>query len=484
MTKKALFLLGILILAVVFFSLKRRQSVVPDTTPSISPVAPAETLAAPAVVSPPVEKPAPTPKLVVKKTTAVAAPLAPATPPPPVAIHKELIPKNIEIVRVYYANQITGPDTEIEFDINGSGFTNEFQKMITVESGSPSVQIKNLQLVTLNQIHGTLVVGAKTPTSVSFPQILIQGKVVFRASEPFAVIRPGEVLNVILTEMGETGRTGRIRIFTNLTPEMFPLMQVMSSTPTINITDIVPTLPYVVDATIDTGWHAAGGEYDLLVKLGAVTIFERKGFVRIVRPNVGQTGLAQQIRAADGYHRPDDIAKFVVMGSGFLQEDAARITARIANFPPTKATFTYIGPGKMEMSLPIPKDAKPGTYSVDLMSGDTVLLSVPNLFVIVAKNWLRAVGVSVPLVPGGRSVLQLIGRDIDKRFIYDMKIEADEPGLKLESLRWVDSGKAEADISAADNVAPGDYLLRLTRSGTLITPAFGSIVRVEKRNTP
>jgi hypothetical protein len=461
--------------AVLYFARRRPAPVAPVSAPV------EET--APLVVTPsaPAEKPAPV-KAPVKKPASVA-PVAPvAAPAPTVQIHAELIPKDIEIVRVYYANQITGPGTEIEFDINGSGFNAEFQKMITVESGSAGVAVKNLQLITLNQIHGTLVVSPKTATSVAFPQILIQNKVVFRAPEPFAVIRPGEVLNVILTEMGETGRTGRIRVFTNLTPEMFPLLQIVSSTTSIKIIDVVPTLPYIVDATIDTGWHAGGGDYDLIVKLGAVTVFERKGFVRIVRPNVGQTGLAQQVRALDGYHRPGDNARFVVMGSGFLPEDAARISARVAGFSSVASSFTFVGPGKMELQLRIPADAKAGVYSLDLFSGDTLLLNVPNLFSVVDGNWSRALEVSPPLVPGGQSTLALIGRSLDKNFAEQIKVEVDEPNLKISAFHWIGPERAEAQIDAGADIAPGDYLLKLSQAGKPVVPAMGSILRVAPKH--
>ncbi len=431
----------------------------------------------PAVVPPTVAaKPKP-----VKKAPLPPAAMPPAAPPPEVVIHKELIPKDIEIVRVYYATQIAGPGAEIEFDINGSGFNAEFEKMITVESGSPSVAVKNLKLITLNQIHGTLVVDPKTATSVSFPQILIKGKVVFRAPEPFAIIRPGEVLNVILTEMGDSGRTGRIRIFTNLTPDMFPLLSIEASTTSIRVVDITPALPHIVDATIDTGWHAGGGEYDLKVKLGPIAVFERKGFVRIVRPNVGQTGLAQQVRALDGFHRPGDNAKFVIMGSGFLQEDVGRITVRIPGMTEIKPALTYVGPGRMEMAMPIPANAKVGPYSLELMSGETSLLNVSNLFSVVSVNWTRALAVEPALVPGGSGTLILSGRALEKAFVEKIKIETDEPNLSVGAFKWVNPERAEAPIEATAAVAPGDYLLKLSANASAITPAMGSIVRVDSK---
>src|SRR6185437_12209704 len=65
-------------------------------------------------------------------------PAAPATPPPAVippgqeGMHRELIPKTITVVRCYYDRDVVAPDTTFEFDINGSGFTEEFHQMITL----------------------------------------------------------------------------------------------------------------------------------------------------------------------------------------------------------------------------------------------------------------------------------------------------------------------------------------------------------------
>lgn len=468
MNKKLLLaaVLLVVVLMGVYFSQRQKEDM---TTPVLPPPPPAP---APVVFEAPPKKPAPV----------AAAPATPAmAPPPPVKLHPELIPKDIEIVRVYYANQISGPGSEIEFDINGSGFTAEFEKMITVESGNAEVQIKNLRLVTLNQIHGTLLVGPKTATSVSYPQILIQNKVVFRASEPFAVIRPGEVLNVILTEMGDNGQTGRIRVFTNLTPDSFSLFKIEVSTPIIQIVEVTPHLPFIVDATIDTGFRPGSGSYDLFVKLGALIIFEKKGFVRVVRPNVGQTGLAQQVRALDGFHRPGDSARFVVMGSGFLPADVAEISVRVPGFSNMASSLTYVSAGKMELVLNLPKTAEKGAYSLELMHGTTQLLNVPNGFHVVDKNWVRALEVKPALPSGGKGILALIGRDFEKDFVEQIQTEVDERGLIVGAFRFVSAERAEAEVAAAANVAPGDYLLKLTRNGQPVSPAMGSIVRVTEK---
>src|SRR5437016_147826 len=73
----------------------------------------------------------PTPKAPTKSSLPVTSPTG-APIPPKLELHKELIPKNIEIVRCYYTQQVAPPGTTFGFDINGLGFTSEFEKMIKV----------------------------------------------------------------------------------------------------------------------------------------------------------------------------------------------------------------------------------------------------------------------------------------------------------------------------------------------------------------
>jgi hypothetical protein len=159
-----------------------------------------------------------------------------------------------------------------------------------------------------------------------FPQVLIRGKVVFRAPEPFGVIRPNEVLKMFFTEMGENGRTGRFRILTNLTAESYAKLKVQASTGAIEIADLTPALPFVVDGTLNIG-RADGGSYGVAVDLDGKRIWNADGIIRVVKPNVGQTGLVQRLQTADGFQRPGDVARFTLLGSGFQPEDVNMIKA-------------------------------------------------------------------------------------------------------------------------------------------------------------
>ncbi len=399
---------------------------------------------------------------------------------PPVELHKELIPKNIEIVRIYYAQGLTGPGSTIDFDINGSGFTKEFEQMIKVESGHPDVTVTNLRLVTPNQIGGQLVVADKTPTGVVFPRVLIQGKVVFQAGEPFGVIRPGEVLSLMFTEMGENGRTGRFRIFTNLTEEMFKAFSIVPSTTGIQIGDLRPSLPFVVDAAIFIG-AAPGGDYAVIIKLGEKVIWQRDGVIRIVRPNIGDSGLIQRVNAVDGFHRPGDKALFVIQGSGFQPRDADLLKVSVPGFDIVKSTIVYVAPGRLDLTITIPAEAPEKNYSFSIMNGDQKISDVPNAFRIVGKNWTRSLEVNPNVGPGETSTLVLAGRDLDSDFVKQIKVDVDEPELKIGVFTWMSPEKATADIAIGASVAPGDYWIKLTSGGGTITPAFGSIIRVGEK---
>lgn len=406
--------------------------------------------------------------------------VSPPLQPPPVEIHKELIPQNIEIVRVYYATTLAGPGDTIEFDINGSGFTREFEKMIKVESGHSKVSIRDLALRTPNQIHGTLVVNEKAETAVAFPRVLIQGKVVFQAPEPFAVIRLGEVLNVVFTEMGESGRTGRFRVFTHLTPEMVPDFTVQSSTTAIQIADLTPALPFLVDGDIRIG-PAAGGEYDLTVRLNDKILWNREGIIRVVKPNVGQTGLVQRLQGTEDFYRPGDRAFFLIQGSGFQPEDPQRLTVQVPGLEIKTSTFVYLAPGRMELSIGIPPTTPRGRYGLIVSQGEQRLLESDNAFEVVDKNWMRGLRLQSELKPGGASTLYLIGRDMEAGFISGLHIELDEPALHVGPFQWDNPNQASASINAGEDVKPGDYLLHMSSEGKPVSPQFGSIIRVSKK---
>lgn len=481
-------LLILLLLLLKFSGFNKKKETLPVETPIAVSTATVISVSTESVTPPSTDvKPKSVVKEPPKKEIKVEVPKkAPSVPPiatasvPPVQIHKELIPKNIEIVRVYYAQPLMAPGNRVEFDINGTGFNQEFEKMITVESGSSDVGIKDLKLVTPNQIHGMLVVSSVAETAVIFPQILIQGKVVFRAPDPFGVIRPGDVLNVVFTEMGDTGRSGRFRIFTNLTEDMFKNLSIYSSTPTIQVSNVTPQLPFVVDATIQIG-PAMGGSYGLTVQIGDRKAWQKEGVIRIIQPNLGDTGLVQRLKANDGFYRPGDKAQFIVQGSGFQMDDLHRLKVSMTDFDKIDATFTYVAPGRLDMTMQIPQTATPKSYTVKIANGTIPLLSTDGAFVVVPSNWVRQFRLSPVLYPGSESVLYLEGRDLDKSFIGSIQVAVDEPSLEIGKFSWLSPNQASVKVKAGEKIIPGDYLLTVTSNGAPVQAQFGNIIHVSEK---
>ena len=132
-------------------------------------------------------------------------------PPGQEGMHRELIPKTVNIVRCYYDLDVVGPGTTFGFDINGSGFDESFYKTITIDADALDITVKNLRLITANQIHGQLEVGSEATTQYVHPLVLIHGVPVFRAPDPFGMVRPGEVLAIELTSIDETGQYGHFQ---------------------------------------------------------------------------------------------------------------------------------------------------------------------------------------------------------------------------------------------------------------------------------
>ena len=405
------------------------------------------------------------------------APASPSFQPPPVELHTELIPKNIEIIRVYYQSEIGGPGGAIEFDINGSGFNDEFHKMITVESGHDAVEVRDLALVTPNQIHGTLAARANAETKLAYPRVLIRKKPVFQAPEPFAIIRPGEVLNLVFTEMGQTGRTGRFRVYTNLTDEMFRTFRVVPSTPAIRVSELAPSFPFVVHGRIDIGPTVTGG-YGVEIFLGEKRVWARDGIIRVVQPNLGATGLVHAARTVEPYHRPGDEVLIPVLGSGFQPADVAHLSAGSEGFALKLGSFTYVSPAQIDLRFRLPADIKEGRYGVFVRAGEKEVARLENAFTVVAPNWTRALRVEPPLRPGGKSALVLKGRDFSDDFIASISVERDEPGLTIGAFALEAPDSARAEIVASTSVKPGDYLLTLTSGSSAVQPALGSIIRV------
>jgi hypothetical protein len=222
------------------------------------------------------------------------------------------------------------------------------------------------------------------------------------------------------------------------------------------------------------------GEYGMKVHLDDKLLWEKDGIIRIVRPNLGQTGLVQRLQPEDGFHRPGDLARFLVQGSGFQFEDTATLVADVPSFDGESSTFLYLAPGRLGLDLRIPESAPEGTHAVVIKSSGTVLLEVPRALVIVPKNWLRTLRVEPGLKAGTAAQLVLTGRALEKDFVESITTEVDEEGLVVGPFVWVDDRRAVADIEAKPGVKAGDYEIRMRAAGRPVVPHTGDIVNVSR----
>jgi len=394
-----------------------------------------------------------------------------------VPVHAELIPENIQISRFYYPSSITAPDTQIEFEINGLGFTDSFQRIIGVNPGGAEVAVKRLQYVTTNQITGTFTIGKNASTAVFFPEVTIQGKTVFRAPEPFAVIRPGEVLNLIFQEIGESGTSAWFRVFTNLNPELYGAMSVSFSTAAIHAKNLRPHLPFIVEGSIDTK-DAPDGSYDVFVKIHDRIVWARPDYIKVLHAGEKEAGLFEKIESTDGFYRPGDKVKFLIQGSGFREGDVRSFSAEIKGLGALPADFIYVSPGKMELEVDLSSTTAPGTYDLSILQEGRQIRLISQAFVVVPANWIREVTLGWDLMPGSQSVLDLTGRNFDKSFASRLKASSDDPQLSVGRFTWLSPEEMTATISAASGVRPGDYLLHFTVGSTEAEPQAGSLVHV------
>ena len=408
----------------------------------------------------------------------ISAPTAPT--PPAIVLHKELIPKNIEIVRCYYSKEIVAPETTFGFDINGSGFTDEFQNMIRVDAGGLDIQVQNLRLITANQIHGEMVVGSAQTTDFIYPRVLIHNLPVFRAPDPFAVVRPGEVLIIIFISLSEDGRSGRFRVITNLTDTMAKEFHVTASHPALEISDVEFHLPFAVEGTLRIGQSVPQGEYGMTASIGQREVWRRDHMIRIVRPNVGLTGFVQGVSAEETYHRPGDVLQLYLHGSGLSPAYTTALSGKVNEFDMGQASFTFISASQMRFSFNVPRNAPQRSYGVTIFGQkNQQLYEKDDVFTLVPPNWIAGVQIAPPIKPGQQGLLRILGRDLSADFVRGLQLDVDEPGIQLKNLRRQDNSLLAADIAVSSTVAPGDYWIHLSTQGKEIQPPYGSIIRVE-----
>jgi hypothetical protein len=177
-------------------------------------------------------------------------------------------------------------------------------------------------------------------------------------------------------------------------------------------------------------------------------------------------------------HRPGDLLELALLGSGFTPGDTAALRARIIGFDTAAAGFSYVSQGRLKITLPVPSNLPVGIYGITIRHGGTTLFQKKSVFVIVPPNWLAGVNLAQPLAPGQSGLAQIKGRDLSPGFTQSLRVDVDEPGLKLSPLRFQDSSTVVADVHVSTGVAPGDYLLNVTCHGKPVRLPTGSIIKI------
>ncbi len=395
-------------------------------------------------------------------------------------MHRELIPKGITIVRCYYDLDVVAPGTTFGFDINGSGFDESFYKIISIDPDALDVTVKNLRLVTANQIHGQIDVGTEATTQHIHLKVIIRALPVFRAPEPFGVVRKGEVLSVDLTAIDETGQWGRFRVITNLDDALFSKFHLEPTHPRLEVSNVKAQLPFYVDGVVMISDGLKHGRYGLVASLGKREIFRQDPLVNVVLPNVGKTGSIEKVKAVEMARRPGDTLELNIIGSAFTTTAAATMVAQIPGLSAASAGATYVSAGRMDVSLPIPANTPVGIYGVVLLSNGKVVQKQQAVFAVVPADWLASVKLASPLTPGQSSQLLLLGRDLSPEFAKALEIQTDKEGLKVSGLRRQDASTLIVNISAAADVEPGDYIIHVSSGGKPLNLPRGGIIKVTR----
>lgn len=393
-------------------------------------------------------------------------------------MHRELIPREISIVRCYYEQEVVAPGTSFGFDINGSGFTEAFYRIIQVDADALDIQVRDLRLVTANQIHGVMDVGADATTQYVHPKVLIRGLPVFRAPDPFGVVRHGDVLDIVLVSIDETGQSGHFDVITNLEPADVKRFRVVPSTDKLEIAQLTPRLPFHIDGLMQIAPGLSNGHYGLTAYMGSHELKKKEPLVDVVRPNVGRSGSIDNLKAIEPAHRPNDAVQIALRGSGFTAGDTRLLTARVSPFSVESSTFSFVSGGRMDLTVHLPGNIPVGVYGVTVFHKGKEIYNQKAVFLVVLPNWLGGIRLAQPVGPGRTGKLLIQGREISQAFVSGLQVAVEEPGLRLSPLRLQDPSTIVADIEVDSSVAPGDYLVHLTSQGKALQLSRGNIIKI------
>src|SRR5206468_2888581 len=151
----------------------------------------------------------------------------------------------------------------------------------------------------------------------------------------------------------DDGRSGRFRVITNLNDNMAKQFRLVPTNPGLDISALEYHLPFAIEGIMQINAGVPQGEYGLTAFIGSHQVWERKGMIKIVRPNVGATGFVQGISAIERFHRPGDVAQFYLNGSGLTSAYTTLLKGKVNEFDMGPATFEYVSAGQMRFTFNI-----------------------------------------------------------------------------------------------------------------------------------
>ncbi len=393
-------------------------------------------------------------------------------------MHRELIPANITIVHCSYELDVVAPGTTFRFDVVGSGFNDAFYKIISMDADAMDVTIKNLTLVTANQIQGQIEVGSEATTQYIRPLVYIKSLPIFRAPDPVGVVRPGEVLDIELVSINESGQWGKFRVTTNLNEALYKKFRLVPTDSSLEISNVKPAYPFFVNGVMMIGQGLKHGQYGVIAYLGDREIYKESPLVDVVKPNVGKTGTIDKVSAADKAHRPGDMVDLIITGSAFPADIASSLSLKVSPLAMPEATITYVSAGLLQASIKVPPQTQVGIYDVTVLGNNKVLHEQKGVFGIVPPNWLGSLKTVGALTPGKNGQISITGRDITHAFVSQLRLRADADGLQLGALRWHSPTALVADVTVDASTAPGDYIIHVYDKNKELKIPRGNIIKI------
>ena len=396
------------------------------------------------------------------------------------ALHPELIPPNVRIVRFKYDQDIIAPGESTGFDLNGAGFTPEFHNLVKIDPAEPRLELGKEVLVTPNQIHGTLAAGVAAPTRFVAPRVLIGNEIVFVAPDPLAVVRLHDILSASVTGIENDGRLVDFQLIANLTDEDMAKLRFETDTRGLTFSRPRRDGKYLVGVSATINGTADPGAHRLRVFEGPRKAFSRRNFFKVLGPNIGESGFILGLSAQDRFQCTGGTLRVTLWGSDLRKKDMQDLSARVeGGFDLREAVFTFVTPSQLILVFQVPLNASPGVYPLAIYHRGKLAYREEAVFEVVDAYWLERILETSVFTPGQPSFLKIRGRGLTESFADGLTVSAEAPGFSFGKVRRLDEDTLGAPFTIAPDVTAGDYLLSFRFKGVAeVKPRFGSIIHV------